>query len=126
MSTTTVAGTVAAFLVLAAAAGADAQGSGGAAGGAAKVDAPNAGSPLPGGGTTKDLTKPGQGGVAGTGLGGSTNGSGNGATAGKTSGDTDAAGVPGTGRSVDGPAGQGIDGQGTSKGIDVGGSGAKP
>ncbi len=79
----------------------------------------NAGSPLPGGGNTKSLTKPGQGGVAGTGLGGSTNGTGDGGTSGKASGNT-AADIPGTGRSVDGPAGQGIDGQGTSQGIDAG------
>ena len=70
------------------------------------------GSPLPGGGTTRDLTVPGSGGVAGTGLGGTTGGTGNGAESGF-----------GTGGSVKGPAGQGIDGQGRSSGI---GAGTRP
>ena len=70
----------------------------------------NPGSPLPGGGTTRDLTVPGNGGVAGTGLGGATGGTGNGA----------ASAGPGTGGSVKGPAGQGIDGQGRSNGIGTG------
>ena len=101
----------AALLVLAVTTGAPSQNSAAAAGDA---DARrNAGSPLPGGGTTKDLTMPGEGGVAGTGLGGSTDGSGDGATSGKTA----APGTPGTGLSVKGPAGQGIGGQGTSEGI---------
>lgn len=73
----------------------------------------NPGSPLPGGGTTRDLTVPGNGGVAGTGLGGATGGTGNGAASG-------AVGGPGTGGSVKGPAGQGIDGQGRSNGIGAG------
>ena len=73
----------------------------------------NPGSPLPGGGTTRDLTVPGNGGVAGTGLGGATGGTGNGAASG-------AVGGPGTGGSVKGPAGQGIDGQGRSNGIGTG------
>lgn len=80
----------------------------------------NRGSPLPGGGTTRDLTMPGQGGVAGTGLGGTTGGSGDGATSGAASGNT-APGIPGTGMSVKGPAGQGIDGKGIDeKGIAAG------
>lgn len=61
---------------------------------------------LPDGGSTSDLTAPGGGGVAGTGLGGSTNG-GSGSS-------TGAGAAPGSGRSVSGPAGQGIDGQGGS------------
>ena len=59
------------------------------------ADTAGAASRLPGGGTTRDLTKPGNGGVAGTGLGGSTAG----------------AAQPGRGLSVKGPPGQGIDGQ---------------
>ena len=82
----------------------------------------NRGSPLPGGGTTKDLTMPGQGGVADTGLGGSTNGSGNGGSAGRTSGNT-SAGLPGTGMSVKGPAGQGLDGEGVPNGSVAAGAG---
>lgn len=102
------------------------------ASGAAAEDAPGGGrkatepsvtagtgtaSRLPGGGTTRDLTKPGNGGVAGTGLGGSTG----------------ALGRPGLGQSVKGPPGQGIDGQAVegrgigvdepSKGAGAGGTG---
>jgi hypothetical protein len=70
---------------------------------------------LPDGGTPQALTRPGNGGVAGTGLGGSTSGTGNGATSGKADGG--APGLPGTGTSIKGPAGEGIDGQGRSNGI---------
>lgn len=86
-------------------------------------DSGKTGLSLPDGGNTKTLTKPGAGGVAGTGLGGSTSGTGDGGTGGKTGGGT-APGIPGTGTSVKGPAGQGIDGQGTSTGIDAGGGSA--
>ena len=65
---------------------------------------------LPDGGSTSDLTVPGAGGVAGTGLGGSTD-AGSGSSPGGTAGSGTA---PGSGRSVAGPAGQGIDGQGGS------------
>ena len=77
---------------------------------------------LPDGGSTKDLTQPGNGGVAGTGLGGST--AGNGATSGKpvSASPIGTSGAPGTGTSVKGSAGQGIDGQGRSDGISTGSS----
>ncbi len=77
---------------------------------------------LPDGGSTKDLTNPGNGGVAGTGLGGST--AGNGATGGKpvSASTVGTPGAPGTGTSVKGSAGEGIDGQGRSDGISTGSS----
>ena len=82
-----------------------------------------------GGMSTKSLTVPGNGGVAGTGLGGSNPPSvGSGPGGGSRS---SGSGVPGTGMSVKGPAGQGIGGQGTStgnglSGTDPSGSGTGP
>ncbi len=75
------------------------------------------GSILPDGDNTKNLTKPGVGGVAGTGLGGST---GSGGTSGKPAAGSGAPGLPGTGTSVKGPAGEGIGGEGRSDGITAG------
>ena len=61
------------------------------------------GLPLPDGRSTRDLVAPGNGGVAGTGLGGSIEGNdGEGRRAPE---------APGTGMSVKGPSGQGIDGR---------------
>ena len=91
--------------------------------GTASAAPADTGSRLPDGGNTKDLTMPGNGGVAGTGLGGSTSRSGNGATSGKPDTASGAPAVPGTGTSVKGPAGGGIDGQGVSAdGISAGNS----
>lgn len=96
-------GAGAAFGVMLFATGALAQNAGGTGG-------TGTGLRLPDGGSTSDLTTPGGGGVAGTGLGGSTTGGSGPSKHGVAGAGT----APGSGGSVSGPAGQGIDGQGGS------------